>query len=214
MHDNGGLLHVDATQVLPERSINVKEYGIDLLSASGQKLGCCKGVGILYVRKGIRLRPLIYGTQQQEVRGGTYPTHLIAAFGKALEITRQHNASERIERLRNKLLNKLLQISSSSLNGTYLSEYRLKNNISLTIDGVNAEQLVTLCSLYKVYISKGSACNAYNPIPSRTLTSIGLTTEQAFNTIRLTLNEYNTEEEIDAAADIIIKLVERIRNND
>ena len=214
VHDNGGLLHVDATQVLPEMSIDVKEYGIDLLSASGQKLGCCKGIGILYVKKGIRLRPLIYGAQQQGVRGGTYPTHLIAAFGKALEITREHNAAEYIEKLRNKFLNKLLQIEGSHLNGTYLSEARLKNNISLTIDGVSAERLLALCSLYGLCISKGSACNAYTPVPSRTLINIGLTTEQALNTIRLTLNEYNTEEEIDRAANIIIKLVGRIRNDD
>jgi len=214
VHDNGGLLHVDATQVLPEMPIDVKKYGIDLLSASGQKLGCCKGIGILYVRKGINLHPLIYGTQQSGIRGGTYPTHLIAAFGKALEITRQHNASEYIEKLRNKLLNKLLQIDGTSLNGTYLSEARLKNNISLTIDGVNAERLVTLCSLQGLYISKSSACNSYSPRPSKTLKSIGLTDEQVFNTIRLTLNEYNTEEEINVAVNIITKLIERIREND
>lgn len=214
VHDNKGLLHVDATQVLPEMSIDVKKYGIDLLSASGQKLGCCKGVGILYVRKGINLRPLIHGTQQNFVRGGTYPTHLIAAFGKALEITREHNASEYIGALRNKFLNKLLQIDGVTLNGTYLPDARLKNNISITIDGVNAEQLTTLCSLQDIYISKGSACNSYNPTPSKTLLSIGLTAEQAFNTIRLTLNEYNTEEEINIASDIIAKLVERIREND
>lgn len=214
VHDNGGLLHVDATQMLPEQSIDVKKYGIDLLSASGQKLGCCKGVGILYVRKGINLRPLIYGTQQNFVRGGTYPTHLIAAFGKALEVTREHNASGRIEELRNKLLNKLLQINGVTLNGTYLSNSRLKNNISITIDGVNAEKLTTLCSLQGICISKGSACNSYNPVLSQALLSIGLTTKQAFNTVRLTLNEYNTEQEIYTAANIITKLVERIRQDD
>ena len=90
----------------------------------------------------------------------------------------------------------------------------MMNNINLTIDGVDAEQLVTMCGLYNVYLSKGSACNSYSLEPSSTLKAIGLNDKQAFNTIRITLDEFNTQNEIDYAADIITKLIERIRNND
>lgn len=119
-----------------------------------------------------------------------------------------------VQRLRDEFLDKLLQITGARLNGPPVGAQRLVNNISLTIDGVNAEKLMTLCDLNRVIIARGSACQAYNPVPSKTLKSIGLTDEQALSTIRITLDEFNTEEEINEAAEIITKLVERIRNEE
>ena len=213
VHEYEGIFHTDATQLFPEQRIDVKELGINLMSISAQKFHGPRGAGILYVKNGVELCPLIYGSQENGIRGGTYNTAAIAGMGKALELTRLHNASERTECLRDRLLRQLLQVGRVSLNGPAIGSQRLKNNISLTIDGVNADKLVTLCALQGIYISKGSACNSYNPEPSATLKAIGLSDEQAFNTIRITLDEFNTDEEIDYAANIITKLIERIRND-
>lgn len=214
VHKYNGLLHVDATQMYPWSNIDVKDLGIDLMSVSGQKMHSVKGVGFLYVRDGIDIDPLIYGSQQEGRRGGTYPTHLIAAFGKALEITRTHNATEIVRELRDYMLDRLLHIEDVHLNGPLLNEHRLPNNISLTIDRVNASTLTTMCDLMGVIIAKGSACQSYEPKPSKTLLAIDLTPEQALNTIRISLDEFNTKEEIDKAVEIITKLVERIRTNE
>lgn len=211
VHQYDGLLHVDATQIYPWCKINVKDLGIDLMSVSGQKLNSVKGIGFLYIRNDININPLIYGSQQDGRRGGTYPTHLIAAFGKALELTRKYELKwTYVAKLRDHLLNKLLKIENTHLNGSLNS--RLPNNISLTIDGVNASTLMTMCDLMGIIISKGSACQSYESKPSEALLAIGLTPEQALSTIRITLDEFNTETEINEAADIITKLVERIRN--
>ena len=212
VHKHGGILHVDATQMYPEGSINVKDLGIDMMSVSGQKLGCVKGIGFLYVKDGIKLDPIIYGTQQNGRRGSTLPTHLIAALGESIRVTREYYQYFHIRELRDLLLDKLLKIDGVHLNGPDINENRLENNISLTIDGVDADTLVTLCDMQGVIIGKGSACHSYNPEPSRTLKAIGLTDEEALSTIRVTLGWTNTKDEISQAADIIANLVEQIRS--
>jgi cysteine desulfurase len=214
VHKYNGILHVDATQMYPWYKINVKELGVDLMSVSGQKMNCCKGIGFLFVKSGVQIGPIIYGSQQDERRGGTYPTHLIAAFGKALELTRKYNNLGGVKDLRDYLLNKLLMIDGARLNGPSINNMRLPNNISLTIDGVKAETLTTMCDLMGVIIAKGSACKSHEPKPSETLLAIGLSKEKAINTIRISLNSFNSLEEIDKAADIITKLVERIRDEE
>lgn len=215
LHSLNYVFHTDATQLFPERQLDVKELGIDMMSVSAQKFNGPKGVGFLYVKNGIELKPIIKGSQENGLRGGTYNTAAIAGMGKALEITRrlQKNGSVGyVEGLRNRLLDKLMKVHGVTLNGPEVGLNRLVNNINITIDGVNAEELVTLCSLNEVYIGKGSACQSYDPKPSHVLKAIGLTDEQAFNTIRITLSAENTEQEIDTAAEIIIKLIEIIRN--
>lgn len=214
VHRYDGLLHVDATQAYGWCKINVENLGIDLMSVSGQKIHGPKGIGFLYVKDGIELKPLIYGTQQLNRRGGTMSTHLIAAFGKALELTRKQHTSAYVVKLRNQLEDELLKIEDVYVNGpSRQSLLKLPNIISLTIDGVHAETLVTMCDLMGIIIGKGSACKSYEPKPSEALMAIGLTEEQALNTIRISLDEFNTEEEIDRAADIITQLVEQIRKN-
>ena len=212
VHKYGGIFHTDATQAYPWFQINVRDLGIDMMSVSGQKMHCVKGIGFLFIRNDIKIKPMIYGTQQDGRRGGSYPTHLIAAFGKALELTRLCDHKSNVSKYRDELLRKLLMVDGTKLNGP-ANGLRLPNNISLTIDGVNANTLVTMCDFMGVVIAKGSACKSYEPTPSKTLIAIGLTPEQALNTIRITLDEFNTEEEINTAADIITKLVERIRND-
>lgn len=214
VHEYGGIIHCDAVQLFPEERIDVKDWNVDLLSISPQKFHAGRGCGLLYVKNGIKISPIIYGSQEMGLRGGSYNTAAICAAGKALEITRANNAMSHVQRLRDEFLDKLLQITGARLNGPPVGAQRLVNNISLTIDGVNAEKLMTLCDLNRVIIARGSACQAHNPVPSKTLKSIGLTDEQALSTIRITLDEFNTEEEINEAAEIITKLVERIRNEE
>lgn len=214
VHEYGGIIHCDAVQLFPERRIDVKDWNVDLLSISPQKFHSGRGCGILYIKNGIEISPIIYGSQENHLRGGSYNTAAICAAGKALEITRANNATSHVQRLRDELLDKLLQISGTHLNGPPVGAQRLVNNISLTIDGVDAEKLMTLCDLNGVIIARGSACQAHVATPSKTLKSIGLTDEQTLSTIRITLDEFNTEEEISEAADIITKLVERIRSEE
>lgn len=206
------IFHTDATQLFGERRIDVKELGIDMMSVSAQKFHGPRGIGFLYVKNSIDVMPIIYGSQENGNRGGTYNTAAIVGMGKALELTRKRNSSDYVEKLRNKLLDQLLQIPGAHLNGAPVGPHRLVNNISLTIDGVDASRLVTLCDLSGVIIAKGSACQSHVPTPSSTLKAIGLTDEQALSTIRITLDEFNTEQEIDEAANIITNLVRMIRD--
>jgi cysteine desulfurase len=213
VHKYDGILHVDATQAYPWMKIDVQSLGIDLMSVSGQKFHAGRGCAFLYVKDGIELKPIIYGSQENSLRGGTYNTAAICGMGKALELTREHNPADRVERLRECAIHHLGNIDMASINGPLSYDYRLPNIISLTIDGVNADTLVTMCDLMGVCIAKGSACKSYEPTPSQTLLAIGLTEDQALNTIRISLDEFNTVEEITRAADIITQLVEQIRKN-
>lgn len=214
VHQYNGIIHCDAVQLFPEQRINVDDWNVDMLSISAQKFHSGRGCGVLFVRDNIEISPTTYGSQENHRRGGSYNTSAIAAAGKALEITRLHDSKSYVKSLRDKLLNKLLTIPDTRLNGPRNKDNRLANNISLTIDGVSAERLVILCDLAGVMIAKGSACQSHNPTPSKALLAIGLTPEQALSTIRITLDEFNTEEEIYQAANIITKLVWRIRNNE
>lgn len=214
IHQYNGIIHCDAVQLFPEQRINVDDWNVDMLSISAQKFHSGRGCGVLFVRDNIEISPTTYGSQENHRRGGSYNTSAIVAAGKALEITRLHDSKSYVKSLRDKLLNKLLTIPDTRLNGPRNKDNRLVNNISLTIDGVSAERLVILCDLAGVMIAKGSACQSHEPTPSKTLLAIGLTPEQALSTIRITFDEFNTEEEIEQAASIISKLVWRIRNNE
>ena len=214
VHQYNGIIHCDAVQLFPEQRINVDDWNVDMLSISAQKFHRGRGCGVLFVRDNIEISPTTYGSQENHRRGGSYNTSAIVAAGKALEITRLHDSKSYVKSLRDKLLNKLLTIPDTRLNGPRNKDNRLVNNISLTIDGVSAERLVILCDLAGVMIAKGSACQSHKQTPSKALLAIGLTPEQALSTIRITLDEFNTEEEIDQAANIITKLVWRIRNNE
>lgn len=211
VHKYNGILHVDATQMYPWKQIDVEELGIDLMSVSGQKLHCVKGVGFLYVKDGIEIKPLINGSQQNKRRGGTYPTHLIAAFGRALEITRQRDASNQVKSIRNKIFKHLSDINDLTFNGPIDNIKRLPNNISITINGVSAEEVIALCDERGIMLAKGSACQSYKTTPSSTLMAIGLSEEQALSTIRITIDEFTTMEEIDEFLVNLKEVIEILR---
>ena len=216
VHRYNNILHVDATQLYPERRIDVKELGIDLMSVSAQKFHGPRGIGFLYCKDGIELRPLIGGSQEDGRRGGTYNTPAIAGMGKALEINRgiTHDYINVCTKFnRNELAKKILEIPGVHLNGPELDTNRLCNNISIRIDGVKANDLVTLASMYGIYISAGSACSSGEAIPSSTLKAIGLTDEQALSTIRITVDETLNQHDISNIAKILKNLIERLRNS-
>ena len=216
VHKYINIFHVDATQLYPERRIDVKELGIDLMSVSAQKFHGPRGIGFLYCKDGIKLKPLISGSQENGRRGGTYNTPSIAGMGKALEINRGvlHNYTNVCTKFnRDELANKILEIPNVYLNGPSLDANRLYNNISIRIDGVKANDLVTLASMYGIYISAGSACSSGESIPSSTLKAIGLTDEQALSTIRITVDETLNQHDISNIAKILKNLIERLRNS-
>ena len=216
VHRYNNILHVDATQLFPERRIDVKELGIDLMSVSAQKFHGPRGIGFLYCKDGIELRPLIGGSQEDGRRGGTYNTSAIAGMGKALEINRgiTHDYINVCTKFnRNELAKKILEIPGVHLNGPELDANRLYNNLSVHIDGVKANDLVTLASMYGIYISAGSACSSGEAIPSSTLKAIGLTDEQALSTIRITVDETLNQHDISNIAKILKNLIERLRNS-
>ena len=214
-HSNLAMFHTDAVQAVGHMPINVKDIGCDMLSASGHKFGAPKGIGFLYIKNGTRMHNLIHGgKQEQGLRGGTENILGIVSMAAALEDAVEHmeERNAHIKYLRDKLLDRLLQIPESYLNGSL--ENRIPGNINIRFSGVSGAKLVALCSLYDVYISSGSACNEGVSEPSHVLKAIGLTDEEALSSVRITIGHENTEQEIDQAAEIITALVERIRSDD
>lgn len=212
-HRYGILFHTDAVQAIPYVPIDVKDIGCDMLSASGHKCGAPKGIGFLYATPKSRVKPLINGGKQESgIRPGTENILGILSMAAALEDTVKHmyERNEHIKTLRVNLLDKLLKIDGAYLNGSL--ENRVPGNINIRFSGVSGSRLVSLCSLYGVYISAGSACNEGISEPSHVLKAIGLSDEEALNSIRITIGHQNTEDEINQAADIITALVERIRS--
>ena len=214
-HRMNKLFHTDAVQAVGHIPIDVKDIGCDMLSASAHKFFGPKGSGFLFVKNGVKLKPLIYGGKQESgLRGGTENTLGIIAMAAALEdaVKRMDKYNTHIAALRGGLLHQLLKIPDSHLNCSL--ENRVVSNINIRFDGVSGAQLVALCDLHDICISSGSACNEGQAIPSHVLKAIGLTDEEALNSIRITLGHTNTLEEIDTAAQIITYLVERIRNEE
>lgn len=214
MHSKNMLFHTDAVQAVGHIPVDVKNLNCDMLSASAHKFGGPKGVGFLYIKNGTEIDPLINGGKQEfSKRGGTENVLGIIAMAAALEDAVKHmeERNVHIKYLRDKMLDKLLQIPGSTLNGSL--ENRVSGNINIRFSGVSGARLVALCSLYGIYISSGSACNEGISEPSHVLKAIGLTDEEALSSIRITIGHTNTENEIYQAADIITKLVERIRGD-
>jgi len=211
----GRLFHTDAVQAVGHIPVDIKRIGCDMLSASGHKFGAPKGIGFLYVKNGTNLLSLINGgKQEQGKRPGTENVLGIISMAAALEDSVEHmeERNQHIKILRDKMLDQLLQIPGSHLNGSL--ENRVASNINIRFDGVSGSRLVTLCSLYGVYISAGSACNEGTPMPSHVLKAIGLSNEEALSSVRITIGHENTEEEINRATEIITNLIERIREDE
>ena len=192
-------LHTDATQYLPYYSIDVKEMGIDMLSMSGQKIGGIKGSGLLYVRDGIDLVPIIFG--EQGLIGGTQSAPMIASLSKAFELLDYNNTE--LAHKRDVLWNGLESLGAV-LVGTM--ENRLPNNIYCRFAGVNGLTLVHLLNEYGISIGTGSACSTDSDKPSHVALAYGLTESEAMECVRFTLSDEITYEDIE----YVIKTIKNV----
>jgi cysteine desulfurase len=212
--EHGVLFHTDAAQTAGKVSIDVDAMGIDLLSLSGHKMYGPKGIGALYVRRKkprVRISPLIHGGgHERGMRSGTLPVHQIVGLGAAAALCKAElNASmEHASRLRDRLLAKIqANVPEILVNGTM--DTRLPGNLNVSFTFVEGESL--LMALRDVAVSSGSACTSASLEPSYVLRGIGLDDENAHSSIRFGIGKFNTEEEVDYVADLVIRSVERLR---
>ena len=208
VHQYGGILHVDSTQAFGHIPIDVDELGIDMMSVSGHKISpVLKGVGFLYKRNGVDIQPLIYGSQENGMRGGTENTFGIIGLSKAIDLcdVSFKKVSEMCDK-RNYLINLLKSKFDIRLNGHKID--RLPNNINVTLpNNVTGEALLYALDIDGIHIGTGSACNSSAIEPSYVLKAIGLTNEESMRTIRLSLPDDITYEEIDCFVDQIDKAI-------
>jgi len=207
------LFHTDAVQAFGQVPVDVNDLGIDMLSASAHKLGGPKGIGLLYIRKGIKIRSFIHGgAQERQRRAGTENVPGIVGFGKAVEIaleTMDARAQKEIE-LRDYLITRVLkEIPYTRVNGDRVR--RLPNNVNFSFQFIEGESLLIMLDMNHICASSGSACTSGSLDPSHVLLAIGLPHEIAHGSLRLTLSEENTKEEIDYTVDKIKEIVDKLR---
>ena len=197
-HDRGVLFHTDAVQAVGKIKVDVQELDVDMLSISGHKFHGPKGIGALYVKKGVELEPLIHGGKQESgIRAGTENLPAIVGLGKAAELaTYALQDSDRIVALRDKLEEGIKNlVSDAKLNGH--PEIRLPNTLNLTLPGLRGESIVIALDQHGVSLSSGSACKSGSPEPTYVLIAMGRTEQEAHCSIRFSLSRHTTEEDID-----------------
>jgi len=213
-HENKILFHTDAVQAFGQIPINVDECHIDMLSASGHKLNGPKGIGFLYIRTGVKIRSFIHGGgQERSRRAGTENVPGIVGFGEAVKravSTMEERAAKEIE-LRDHLIEKVLaEVPYVRLNGHRTN--RLPNNVNFSFRFVEGESLLIMMDMKGISASSGSACTSGSLDPSHVLLAIGLPHEIAHGSLRLTLCEENTVEEMDFVAEAAKEIVGKLRN--
>lgn len=212
--ENGILFHTDAVQAYGHIPINVDEYHIDMLSASGHKFNGPKGVGFLYIRTGLKLRNFIHGGQQERGRrGGTENVPGIVGIGAAAEraFANLEERQNKETQLRDYLIAQIQEkIPYCRLNGDAVK--RLPNNVNFSFQFIEGESLLILLDMQGICASSGSACTSGSLDPSHVLLAIGLPHEIAHGSLRLSLSEENTKEEIDKTVEALSGIVERLRS--
>lgn len=207
------VFHTDAVQAVGQVKINVQEENIDLLSLSGHKLHGPKGMGVLYIKRGVKIGSFFHGgAQERGRRSGTENVAGIVGLAKAMELTYQDfdKKIEKITKLRDKLIDEVLaNIPYARLNGH--RTLRLPNNANFSFEFVEGESLLLLLDMNGVCASSGSACSSGSLDPSHVLLAIGLPHEKAHGSIRFTLGDDNTEEEIDFVLEKLPQIVQRMR---
>ena len=204
--------HTDAVQAAAKVAIDVKQIGCHALSISGHKIHAPQGVGALYVRKGTRLQPLFYGGRHERSRrAGTENVPGIVGLGKAAGLARARMARGESEMapMRDRLEQALLQIDSAGVNGA--GAPRVPQTSSIYFDGIEGEALVIALDLKGLAVSTGAACSSGAIEPSHVLTAMGLTPDRARSSIRLSLGERNTMDEVEVAIALVAETVARLR---
>lgn len=212
-HDNNILFHTDAVQAFAHVPINVDECHIDMLSASAHKLNGPKGIGFLYIRTGVKIRSFVHGgAQERKRRGGTENVPGIVGLGKAVEIAvaTMEERTKKEKALRDYLMEKVMkEIPYTRINGHRTQ--RLSNNVNFAFQFIEGESLLIMLDMAGICGSSGSACTSGSLDPSHVLLSIGLPHEIAHGSLRLTLNDENTFEEMDYVVENLKEIVTKLR---
>jgi len=208
------LFHIDAVQTVGHIPVDVNELGVDLLSISAHKLYGPKGVGALYVRKGITLEPFIHGGEQERGRrGSTENVAGIVGFGKACELAEQEMDAERIRlaKLRDYFIKEVMsKIERVTLNGH--ATKRLPNNINLSFESIEGESMMLSLDLAGIACSTGSACSSNTLEPSHVMLALGVNPEMAHSSLRFTLGKETTKQDLDYTVNQLVKIIKRLRD--
>jgi cysteine desulfurase len=209
----GVYFHTDAVQTVGHTPVNVDELGVDLLSISAHKLYGPKGVGALYIRKGTKLVPFMHGAEQERrLRASTENVPAIVGFGKAAELAQQgiDEEAKQLTYLRDRLIKCLLeQIDHTRLNGHPTK--RLPNNVNVSVEFVEGESMLLNLDLEGICASTGSACSSSSLKPSYVLLALGLSNEQAHGSLRFTLGQETTEDDIERVLEVLPRIVAKLR---
>lgn len=213
-HAHGVLFHTDAVQAFTQVPINVDEMNIDMLSTSGHKLNGPKGIGFLYIRKGVKIRSFVHGgAQERKRRAGTENVPGIVGFGKAVElaVASMEERTGRETKLRDHLIERIeKEIPYSRLNGD--RQKRLPNNVNFCFRFIEGESMLIKLDMAGICASSGSACTSGSLDPSHVLLAIGLPHEIAHGSLRLTLGADTTLEDVDRTVDELKKIIEYLRS--
>lgn len=212
-HEGGAVFHTDAVQSFGKLDINVRDMGIDMLSASAHKLYGPKGIGCLYVNKKIKLAKLLHGgSQERNRRAGTENVPAIVGFGVAAELAGEHRleSEARLTQMGDRLQKGILErVPYSRLTGH--PTFRLPGSVSVCFEFVEGESILLMLDSYGIAASSGSACTSGSLDPSHVLLAIGLPHVIAHGSLRLTLGHSNTDEDVDYVLDVIPRVVEALR---
>jgi cysteine desulfurase len=207
-HEAGAVFHTDGVQMAGRVPVRVRELGVDLYSVSGHKFGAPKGIGALYVRKGVMLDPILYGGHhERDRRAGTENVPGAAALGKAATLDFDWST---LAALRDRLERRIIeQIPAAHVNGA--KSPRIPNTSSIRFDGIEGEAIVIAMDLAGYAISSGSACSSGAVEPSHVLLAMGLTPEEARSSVRISLGPVNTAEQVDGLVDALVRSVAHLR---
>ncbi len=208
----GVIFHTDAVQAIGNVHINVKEQNIDMLSLSGHKIHAQKGVGVLYVNKKYRLAPYLNGgAQERGRRAGTENIPAIVGLGVAITeaVAGIDAKNAKLKKFQDRIISEVMKIDRVHLNGD--REKRLAGNLNFSFEGVEGESLLLQLDLQGIAASSGSACTSGSLDPSHVLLAIGLPHEVAHGSLRISMSEYTTEQEIDRLLEVLPVIIERLR---
>ena len=210
---HGILFHTDAVQALANVPIDVKELGVDMLSISAHKIYGPKGVGALYIRKGLRISNYMHGgAQEMGRRAGTENLAGIVGFGKAAELAKAQMETHiaHCSELRDYLIDRVTkEISDTYVNGTM--EHRHPGNANITFKYIEGESILLMLDFKGISVSTGSACSSKSLEPSHVLTALGVPVEMVHGTVRFTVGDFTTKEDIDYTVESLKEIVEKLR---
>lgn len=211
-HSHGALMFTDAVQAVGNVEIDLSTLGVDMLAMSGHKIHAPKGIGLLYIRRGLVIDNLIDGGgQERRRRGGTENLPYIVGLARAIEIAVERIPElDRVKSMRDRLISELTKIPYSKLNGSL--EHRLAGNVNIGFEFIEGESILMMLDAAGICASTGSACSSASLDPSHVLLAIGVPHEKAHGSIRFSLSHDTTDEDIDYIIETVPPIIERLRN--